>query len=534
MKVYVGGNERYIGHMLRVAKRYIIVGGIALLACGAQSAAAQAAAYVPLDDNAYVYADALIARGRLRALSQVERPYRVSDFQRAMQLDTALGSPRVQQLYDALSKAIVKYDISELTDGKEGLKYAVVPYLVATEQTSGIRELTLADSTTRFRPGFGGIGIVQAGPLVVAARAYEDPRLKDDPEFLGQKNRSYVGRMEDAYLSAQFKYGEAFIGRMGRNWGPPQLDGLLLGHYAYTYDHVYVKLGVPALTLSTVFTRLDDKIRRVGTQVDSANRYFSVHQLALNVGNFAASVSEAVVYSGPTETFRLAYINPVTPYILTQVLEKIPGNVIYGLDLAYRSKFGNFSAQGALDDVAKDNCGPGCEKPNSYAFTFGAEGIPLWQDQKLFAYYTLVANLTYRNTDWSSHYTSQNVGLGRGYSDYEEVRVGTDLLVIPGAPLKAYFSRRRQGEGDYRQPHPVVADYPITEQFLQGVVQETYRFGVSGAADIARYAQVTGDLGYNRVNNSQHTIGVKKSSFEGRIKVTIESPWKLVGAFAAD
>lgn len=520
--------------MLRVLKSSLLVAVLILVSAAHRSLHSQVSVYVPLDDNAYTYADALISRGRLSSLSLLERPYRVSDFKKAMEADTAVGSRNIQRLYDALENAIAKYDIAEIEPGREGLRYTVIPYLIATQQSSGLRELMLADSTRSLRPGFGGVGIAQIGPLVAVARAYNDARLKDDPEFTGITKNWYVGRMEESYLSTQFKFGEVFLGRMGRNWGTPQMDGLVVGNAAYSYDHLYVKLGVPSLRLSSVITRLDNQVRVRPTAIDSANRFFSAHQLAVRLGNFEASVSEAVIYGGRNETLQPAYANPVVPYILTQTLEKIPGNILFGLDLAYRSRFGNFNAQGTLDDVAKDRCGPPCTKPNSYAFTFGAEGVPIWQDQRLFASYTLVSNLMYRNTSWESHYISRDVSLGRGFSDYEEVRVGADLLVVPTAPLRLYIARRRQGEGDYRQAHPDIPDYPVTQQFLQGVVQKTYRVGLSGAGTVASYVQIKGDIGYNTVSNSQHVAGAKKSSFAGRVKVTVDSPWRLKGVFSTD
>lgn len=495
---------------------------------------AQASAYIPLDDNAYRFADALIARGRLGSLRATERPYKVADFKAAIAADTATASRNVQALITALEMAIARYDLADIAPGKEGLRYTVNPYLLATAQTSGKRELMLADSNSKVRPGFGGVGMAQFGPLIAVARAYNDPRLRDDPEFTGVTKNSYVGRMEEAYISAQFKYGEVTAGRLGRNWGPSQLDGLLVGNYVYSYDQFYTKFGVKALSLSSIFTRLDDQTRNVGGIIDSANRFFSVHQLALKLGNFEAAVSEAVIYGGANETYQPAYVTPVVPYILTQTLEKVSGNILFGVDLSYRSKYGNFSGQGMLDDVAKDRCGPSCTKPNSFGFTFGAEGVPVYGDQKLFASYTLVSNLAYRNSHWESHYTSRGISLGRGSSDYEEVRIGADLLVIPSAPLRLYIARRRQGEGDYNQRHPTVAEYPVTEQFLQGVEQKTWRFAVSGGADIAKYFRVNGDLGINSVTNSQHVVGVKKSEFAGRFQVTIDSPWRLRGLFSAE
>ena len=533
-------SARIATRVAAILATFVISSAMASLT-GAQSApsdpshaSARASAYVPLDDNAYAYANALIARGRLRSLSQIERPYRVDDFRRAMALDTG-GSRAVQALVQRLNEALVKYDVSWMAPDTEALRISITPYLLATAQTSGRRELMLADSISRFRPGFGGVGVVQMGRFVAGLRAYDDSRLKDDPEFIGQKNNAFAGRMEDAYLSTQMRFGEIFFGRIGRNWGPSQLDGLLLGHSAYTYDHLYVRLGVPQLHISSVVTRLDDGVRSntVGGN-DTARRYFSVHQVTGRVGRFEAAVSEAVVYGGHTENFRLNYINPLTPYILSQVLESSPGNNMLGLDLAYRSRFGVFQAQGLLDDFIKDHCAGVCQKPNSFGYTVGAEDVPLHGDQRLFASYTMVANLTYRNEEWYDSYTSQGVGLGRGYADYDEARLGADLLVIPGTPLRAYIAYRRQGEGDYRLPHPVVADYPLTRQFLSGVVQHTTRYAVSGAGSVARYVHVTGDVGYNHVSNAAHISGVTTSAFEGRVQLTIESPWSWGGAIRAD
>ena len=46
--------------------------------------AAQGSADVPLGDNAYVYLDALLARGAMRSLSALERPYNVREINRAL------------------------------------------------------------------------------------------------------------------------------------------------------------------------------------------------------------------------------------------------------------------------------------------------------------------------------------------------------------------------------------------------------------------------------------------------------------------
>jgi hypothetical protein len=458
----------------------------------------------------------------------------VGAIKRAIAADTTNASAGVRRLERRLAQALVKYDAAGAAadtarPDSDGMHIVVTPYVFATAQTSGVRDLMHADSTSHTRPGFGAIGIVQMGSLVVGTRADEDTRLKDDPQYLGQKNRWYVGRMEDAYIDGQFKYAELFAGRLGRNWGPSQLDGLLIGNYAYSYDHAYVKLGVPALNLSGMVTRLDDGFQTNGTVVDTARRYLGVHKLATQLGRFEASVSEAVVYGGVGEGFRPAYINPVTPFILSEVSDNNPGNILESVETSWRSNLGQLSGQFLLDDVSKNSCGLPCQKPNSYGYTLQAEGLPLFGDQRMYAFYTRVANLTYRNEAWYDTYTYQDVSLGRGYSDYDELRGGLDILSSFGVPLRAYVAYQRQGEGSYLLPHPTPAQYPSTAQFLQGVVQQTTRAAISGTATLCRFIQMNGDVGVNRVINSQNVVGAKVTSFVGRFQVLIESPWFLRG-----
>jgi len=532
VKLYATEEGRYIGRMLRLRRLAGLVGSVLCLLAllTPRLARAQASAFLPVDDNAYTYLDALIARGRLWRLSALERPYRVGDIKRALSADTAPASTAIRRLERQLAAALVKYDASDVPGVKpdeDALRIAVTPYVFLTQQTSGVRDLMHADSTSHVRPGVGGVAIVQMGNLVVGARADEDTRLKDDPQYLGQKNRWYVGRMEDAYIDGQYTYAELFVGRMGRNWGPSQSTGLLIGDYVYTYDQAYMKLGVPALNLSGMVTRLDDGFLTTGSTVDTAERYLGVHKLATHLGTFEASFSESVVYGGTGQGFRPAYMNPVTPFILSEVSDNNPGNILEAVDGSWRSPFGQFAGQFLLDDVSKDKCVPNCQKPNSYGYTLQAEGVPLFGDQRLYGSYTRVANLTYRNETWYDTYTYQDVSLGAGYSDYDELRGGLDLLLPFGLPLRVYGAYQRQGEGNYLEPHPLPAQYDSTAQFLQGIVQRTTRAAVSGSAMLGRFVRITGDMGVNHVVNSQHVTGATVTSFVGRVQVTIDSPWLL-------
>ncbi len=501
----------------------------ALLACAATlHAQAPASPYLPLDDPAYAYIDALQARGRLTRLDVLERPYTVRGIREALGTPQPGDSRFVRGAVDALERALRRYDPDTLATGDARAMVALTAG--GTGQTSGRRELMLADDSTAAGYPFVAGRLMLGTPRVVAAvRLTLDERLKHDPEFSGSKARSEVGRAEDAYLSAQWRYGELFLGRLSRNWGggPSTLDGLQLGHYAYSYEHVYARIGVPALHISTVLARLDNQ--RIGTGDSVAQRYLAAHRLAWRWRGWQGAFTETMLFGGIGRSFEPAYANPLNFYDLSQYNEVGDGNVSFGAELARRTRrAGIVSAQLLLDDFQIDRCSPACKEPASYGVAFTAEGIPLTGEQRGFASYTRVTNLAYRAPLPWERYAAYGIGIGRGFSDYDEARLGLDLALLPGAPIRAYAAWRRQGEGDYRLPFPPTTAYPTTPAFLAGVVMKTMRIGLSKAAELGAL-RGTADVGINRVTNADHVAGRTRTGVEGRVVLTIEPRWARVG-----
>ncbi|HZE07511.1 MAG TPA: hypothetical protein VE110_02025, partial [Gemmatimonadaceae bacterium] len=155
---------------------------------------AQASAYIPLDDIAYTYIDALMARGYLRGLSALERPYTEEAIRDAIDSvgigDVENAPSEVMRSYlDGLWYAVKKYSVwpRAVSDSAQAniFRARATNDFYVTSQTSGRRELMLADSTNGVRPG-GAIRVVMAaGPVVGFERVLVDSRLNVDPEFAG-------------------------------------------------------------------------------------------------------------------------------------------------------------------------------------------------------------------------------------------------------------------------------------------------------------------------------------------------------------
>jgi hypothetical protein len=492
-------------------------------------ARAQASAYVPLDDIAYTYINALMARGQFRELSTLERPFT----ERALRvaIDSARAKepgPVITSYLDELYKAAEKYAVrpgNSDTLAVQTFRARGTGDIYSTEQTSGRRELMLSDRNGNYRPG-GAIRLAAAGgPVVGFVRVLIDSRLNVDPEFAGRKDRKLAARTEDGYVGGDWKYAQVTFGRVGRNWGPPTLDGLMLGDYAYTYDHLYALIGTDKIHVSTVIARLDDSIPPTGAQIE---RYFSIHRFALHLGKWDIAGTESYIYSGVGKGFEPTLINPLNIYALSWRNEKVDGNLGLGGEVAVRTdRFGTLASQIFIDDFQIDrSCNPNCKQPSSYALTLAAEGLPLAGDQRWFASYTRVSNLAYRNKNPNETYEIYGVGLGRGFSDYDELRAGLDLALVPKTPLRLYVGHRRQGEGSYNIPFPLPPEFATTPGMFSGVVMGVTRVALSGASKWRDF-EVGGDVGFNHNTNDQHIVGATHTSLEGRVKVAIEPRWSV-------
>jgi hypothetical protein len=479
---------------------------------------AQGSGYVPLDDVAYTYVDALIARGELRELLAMERPYTRRELLTAIDSSrTRITSGVLTGWLDALRKSLAKYSVTADSDTTVTFHARFTGDAHVTAQSSGRRELMLADSHNSVEPGATLRMMMGGGPIAASIRALVDNRLNVDPEFAGRKDRAIAGRTEDGYVSGQWKFGNIFFGRIGRNWAPPGLTGLQIGNYAYTYDQLAGSIGTRTIHWSSIVARLDDQQLPSGELVQ---RYFSIHRLALAKGKWELGASESFVYSGVGRGFEPSLSSPFNIFGLSWRDERADGNYALGGEAMFKSgKFGNFAAQLLLDDVQIDKCDTTCHEPSSYGIALSAEGLPLHGDHRAFFSYTRISNLTYRTPNPAERYAVFDVGLGNGFSDFDEARIGADLALLPTAPVRLYAAYRRQGEGDYREAYPTPAQYSVTPGIFAGVVMKVARIGVTSAAHLDEF-EATADLGVNHRVNADHVTGRSDTGFEGRIKIS--------------
>lgn len=517
--------------------------GLARLAAAAKPARAQSVApvaavphdragtapapYVPLDDPAYAFIDALLARGALRRLSALDRPYTVAELRAAIDATPADSLGRVPRAWlRTLERTATKHAPPPPDSTGDALRVRAALVPLTTAQSSEEREATLARGGAGAYPGIWARGVGVAGPIVVAARVSGDLALKHDTRYAGKTDRAIAGRVEDGYVAAQWRFGELFAGRQVRSWGPHPISGLLIGRDAFSYDQLHARVGPRRLQLAMVVAKLDDMA--IGDD-SVAQRWLGAHRLLGRWRDLEVALSEAMVYGGVGRGFEPAFANPLNVFDLSQYNEGETGNVSYALDVAWRPRLaGVLAAQLLLDDFQVDDCEPLCQEPPSWGLTLAAEGVPLFGDQRLFASYTRVSNLTYRTPQPYEQYSMLGVGLGRNFADYDEARVGVDVALLAAAPLRAYVAFRRQGQGDFRLPFPAPDAYAATPGFLDGTALRVVRAAVSGGGRVGPL-EMSGDVGYNVTRNAGHVAGDRASGVEGRLRLSLEVPSLVAG-----
>jgi hypothetical protein len=140
------------------------------------------------------------------------------------------------------------------------------------------------------------------------------------------------------------------------------------------------------------------------------------------------------------------------------------------------------------------------------------------------AFYTQVANLTYRNEDDFQVPLYHTLGIGRNFDDYDQATLKFGWIAPGGLLLEPELTLVRQGEGDPRLPHPLPADYGTTATLFQGVVQRTFRAALGATWQSGPiHFSANGGVHYNQ--NDGHVSGVTKTRFVG----TVALSWRFHG-----
>jgi hypothetical protein len=486
----------------------VLVGGLA-----AAPLSAQGSPYIPLDDPRLPLLEHLISRGDIEDPSPMVRPFRRADVARALAAaDTASGTV-TSNLVHTLRTEFEPLDApnSWELEGKAG----------GQGYTHARRDPLHPAGTGRVRPYVEARGQAIIGRFALVSRPVGEPRLIDDPDWPGRHAVKFVGRMAEAYISAQFGWGSLFYGQMDRNWGPVGLPGIGLSDYGYGRDAAGLDIGTRDLRLYALASGLRDEKNDSGQVI---HRYFFAHRLGVRLSDrLRLAIWETNVLAGFDRNFDARFRNPVSLLLLANQygLEEEGSNVLVGLDAHWRAfRRTTFQLQLGIDDIQYQNrSGPG-RYPDRWAVTLAGFG-PLGQELAWRALYTRATSLTFRTQNPFENLTDFGVGLGRNFADMDELTVSVSFPLARRWLVSPDLTLLRQGEGQINDPFPATAlEAGQIPQIFIGVVERTYRVGLAirgrqGPLDLEA------DAGLHHIVNWKHEEGRTVDRFEGRLQATL-------------
>jgi hypothetical protein len=136
--------------------------------------------------------------------------------------------------------------------------------------------------------------------------------------------------------------------------------------------------------------------------------------------------------------------------------------------------------------------------------------------------YTQVSSLALRAFNRADNFTDGGVGIGRNFSDQDQITVQATLPVRQTWLVSPELTLLRQGEGRINDPYPVpdAAGVLPTPALFIGVVERTYRAAIALTGRTGPL-ELLANAGFHHVVNSGHQEGRSVNRFEGRIQATI-------------
>ena len=484
--------------------------------CSAQEPApgrppARASAYVALDDPSLSLLEHLISRGDVDDPSPMVRPFRRDDARRVLARADTIRSRTTAALVRALRERYAE---------PEAEAWWGAAARAGGQAYSQLRRDPLHQGGPDGADPYADVTLEGAfANLIVVTRPAIEPRVVDDPDWTGRRGIDLAGRLVEGYVGAQFRFATLLYGQLDHNWGPTGLPGIPLSNYGYERQGLMLSLGTPSLRLTALATDLRDGPDSSGATV---HRYYFVHRLALRASpRLDIALWEGNVVSGEGRNFETRYRNPLSFSYLTNTigLGDDRGNVMLGADVRWRAARGLIlETQLALDDFWYQDRD---QNRDRWAFTVAGSG-PLGGRAGWRALYTQVSSLALRAFNRGENFTDGGVGIGRNFSDNDQLTLRVTLPVRSTWLLTPEITLLRQGEGQIETAYPALGspELAATPALFIGTVERTVRVALGVTGQQGPLA-LSADAGVHHVTNAGHVAGVSDDRFVARVQATL-------------
>lgn len=468
--------------------------------------------YLHLDDWTYDLIHYWVNSGELELPFVLHQPYSLGNF-KANLLETKWSGRVLSYLNESYGKQGYGRLLLYARDHVSLVTKDDLP-VRAGETAAPVADVLLFDNRSKNHYNFVAQFNVTLPHLSLVNRTTINSELLDDPLYFGDTGEWIYGRLQDAYLNANFGGFDLFLGRTDRNWGIPGSPSLILSNNPYSYDQALISYTHSRFKFSFLVARLEDMRGRnfQGAFPDSlfeSRRFLSAHRLDLSLSpNLQLALTEAVTYGGPERDFELSLANPMSFFYLVQRNQREQVNGIWALDLFYKPhQHWNLFLQFLLDDIILNN-EPGQDDraahPDRLGINLRASQADAWlRGLQTGIEYTRIGNRTYQSfRTWENFHYRQK---GLGYPTASVERVGLFANYVGAFPAILKLSLAYERAGDVEVTDIFTGDKDAT--FPVNTVQKMFRTAFELRYVWSRQTQVTAKFGLESFQSYRHVAG---------------------------
>lgn len=497
---------------------------VLFLWCANSAIAQPAHRQIPVFDAVYHQISALQARGHLKALTPHSLPYTEGEVrsaldaipQEALDADARLAQ-RVARLRAALRPAAPadgKTDFGLLFEpGLDVSNSRRLDMLRATDVSGSSLEVSGAALFPYVRIEISA----ERGPMYLQAGGRHSVAYEDDPDAYSIMRRA-MSRSENTFLSLNYPLARFTVGRQQRHWGPAGHPALLMSDNARAFDQLHLKLGNSTLQMEAFLGELDSSTRDGqfdGRRGDShlgdpgIRRFLTGHRLTYRpTPNWAITIEETNLYSGPNASPGIRFLNPLHPLIVESdgTPKNDENNLLTGGSLWYQRGKVTLYGQLLLDDF---DLNYGKEPPSS-ALTGFVRKADVMRDVDVTLHGTAVTRRAYNTHQPEGKYIFARRSLGAPFNDYVHTGIyaETDLDGwVRGLAVRPALDVLWQGTGNLFEPYPS----DDADLMLGDPVAQTVRLSLQARWYPKPWAWVHLDAGLNRTEQ----LGLVEHRFAG-------------------
>ncbi|MCY4000809.1 MAG: hypothetical protein OXF84_08400 [Bacteroidetes bacterium] len=458
---------------------------------------------LPTNDSAYEYILRLQRRGHLLDLNPTALPYQWGEITNAIhQVDTTRLSSSERHWMDLLQS---RFQSQESTDEDIHVGYSMMGAvdLLNSERMDMVRPIG-NDLNVYWHASLAS-AYLEAGPAVAELSVTHSNFYDQDPDGIDSALR-LLARSEHSYVGFNQKWISAYIGRWNLHWGSSGQGSTILSDNARSRDQIFLRLGGRRASVTAILSELDSatdgryytgRAADDSVKFESTRRFHAAHRWDFRPSRkFMISFMESAIYSGPSSSISLRYLNPVNPFLF--VVDNVPKNDDNNGFLAglLWTQLNRWTIQGQLmvDDLRiQSNTGP---ETITFALT-GSAVYALPSTDIKFTFET-VSSRAYNAPQTEGQYIFLNRGIATQFSDYVHSSLSAEFYLdhrVPGLRMLPKIDLLYQGERDMRQPFPESSE--VIENLLDGEANRTMRTSMSMMYQPVHWWWIGVDAGYN-------------------------------------